>query len=169
MFCFSAFWGFAGKPSVDTCSKCACSCCSLTEFQMKIYVNIYEDNTRLKLQVWLRSSVEYIYFSKIQIHKPFSLCPVSPPISAFSSTFPFVALSFLAHLKKELTLSLMCFFLLQVWLYAILGYFTTYYLSGIWHNWSVQLNNVHMKERQISKKKKKKKRTEVSENCSVNF
>lgn len=56
----------------------------------------------------------------------------------------------------------MCFFLLQVWLYAILGYFTTYYLSGIWHNWSVQFNNVRMKERPWSlgknqQKKKKKK------------
>lgn len=51
----------------------------------------------------------------------------------------------------------MCFFCCK-FDYAILGYFTTYYLSGIWHNWSVQLNNVHMKERQISKKKEKKNR-----------
>lgn len=167
MFCFSAFWGFAGKPSVNTCSKCACSCCSLTEFQMKIYVNIYEDSTSLKLQVWLRSSVEYIYFSKIQIHKPFSLCPVSPHF-CFLFYISICSSVIFSSFKKRTDIVIDVLFLLQVWLYAILGYFTTYYLSGIWHNWSVQLNNVHMKERQISKKRKKK-RTEVSENCSVNF
>lgn len=55
----------------------------------------------------------------------------------------------------------MCFFCCK-FDSAILGYFTTYFLSGIWHNWSVQFNNVHMKERpwSLGKNQKKKKKKE---------
>lgn len=54
----------------------------LLSFQMKIYMNIYEDNTSLKLQVWLRYlSSTYYNFFKMQIRMP-SQRVLFPRISA---------------------------------------------------------------------------------------
>lgn len=66
-FFFSLLFGKEGGSHLSTCVVfriVPAYVVVLLSFQMKIYMNIYEDNTSLKLQVWLRylSSTYYNFF-----------------------------------------------------------------------------------------------------------
>lgn len=123
---------------------------------MKINMNIYEDNTSLKLQVWLRYlSSTYIFFSKNTDTYAFSMCcfflsfqlccHFLPSIQPIVADFVHLCLwvTFLAHSLNWQWYSV-CI-LLQIEFVQRL--FKMLHLI-VWfcHNWSVSFNNVHMKD-----------------------
>lgn len=133
----------------------------LLSFQMKIYMNIYEDNTSLKLQVWLKYLLSTFFFFFNTDMYAFSMCSFFPCISASFVFFVFFSFLFYHLWIAKCPFMALCHVLSLDWRWYLMCIFAANLICSahlfkllhlfVWfcHNWSVPFNNVHMKETHI--------------------